>query len=148
MPKLTPMQKRFCDAYIKERTGTAAAIAAGYSKKTAKEIASQNLTKPKIQAYLAKRMKRHERPTIASQEEVLETLTAIMRQQKYDSVVIRTAKGYVIVAVPNKVSDAYKAADALARRYGLYVPEQKDEETKTSGIVEIPAVMEAQDGAE
>ena len=35
--KLTEKQKRFCEEYIIDWNGTRAAIAAGYSKKTAKE---------------------------------------------------------------------------------------------------------------
>lgn len=56
--KLTLKQKLFCDWYIKlggSRHGTQAAIKAGYSEKTAQEMASENLSKPMIQAYLEKR---------------------------------------------------------------------------------------------
>lgn len=49
---LTDKQKRFCEEYVIDWNGTRAAIASGYSKKTAKEIASENLTKPNIKAYI------------------------------------------------------------------------------------------------
>jgi phage terminase small subunit len=49
MKELTPKQKRFCQEYIIDFNGTQAAIRAGYSKKTAKELASQLLTKLNIQ---------------------------------------------------------------------------------------------------
>jgi phage terminase small subunit len=54
--KLTLKQKLFCDWYIKLANGTQAAIRAGYSEKTAQEIASENLSKPMIRAYIKKRM--------------------------------------------------------------------------------------------
>lgn len=47
--KLTPKQAMFCIEYLKDQNGTQAAIRAGYSKDTAAEIASQNLTKLNIQ---------------------------------------------------------------------------------------------------
>lgn len=50
--ELTPKQKIFCEEYIKDWNATRAAIAAGYSEKTAKEIGSQNLTKLHIQEYI------------------------------------------------------------------------------------------------
>lgn len=52
--KLTPKQKTFCEEYVKNGgNGTQAAITAGYSKKNANVIASENLTKPYISAYIA-----------------------------------------------------------------------------------------------
>lgn len=50
--ELTGKQKRFCEEYIFDFNGARAARAAGYSEDTAKEIASENLTKPNIQAYI------------------------------------------------------------------------------------------------
>lgn len=43
MIKLTTKQKRFADNYIKTGSATQSAIEAGYSKKTAPTIASENL---------------------------------------------------------------------------------------------------------
>lgn len=47
--KLTDKQRRFCEEYIIDFNATQAAIRAGYSKKTAQEIGSENLSKPIIQ---------------------------------------------------------------------------------------------------
>lgn len=49
---LTDKQRRFCEEYVIDWNGSRAAIAAGYSENTAKEIASENLTKPNIQEYI------------------------------------------------------------------------------------------------
>ena len=48
--KLTPKQERFCQEYIIDLNATQAAIRAGYSKKTAQAIATENLSKPLILA--------------------------------------------------------------------------------------------------
>ncbi len=48
MKKLTPKQDRFCNEYLVDLNYTQAAIRAGYSKKTAGSIGSENLKKPEI----------------------------------------------------------------------------------------------------
>lgn len=45
---LEPKQERFCQEYIADQNGTQAAIRAGYSKRSARSIAAENLTKPDI----------------------------------------------------------------------------------------------------
>ena len=45
---MTPKEIKFCQEYLIDLNGTQAAIRAGYSKRSAKEIASENLTKPII----------------------------------------------------------------------------------------------------
>lgn len=45
---LTPKQQRFVDEYLIDLNGAQAAIRAGYSADSAKEIAAENLTKPHI----------------------------------------------------------------------------------------------------
>jgi len=50
--KLTEKQKQFCHEYVIDFNGAQAAIRAGYSEDTAKEIASENLTKPNVNAYV------------------------------------------------------------------------------------------------
>lgn len=47
--KLTDKQERFCYEYCIDFNATQAAIRSGYSERTAKEIGSENLTKPNIQ---------------------------------------------------------------------------------------------------
>jgi phage terminase small subunit len=50
---LTPKQDKFARAYVKHGNGAKAARIAGYSVKADKETASENLTKPNIQARIA-----------------------------------------------------------------------------------------------
>lgn len=49
---LTAKQERFCQEYVIDWNGTRAAIAAGYSKKTAYSIAGENLKKPELADYI------------------------------------------------------------------------------------------------
>ena len=55
--ELTPKQERFVDEYLIDLNATRAAIRAGYSPDTARSIASENLTKPNIQAAVALRQR-------------------------------------------------------------------------------------------
>lgn len=50
--KLTVKEKKFCHQYIIDWNGARAAREAGYSEKTAREIAHDNLSKPHIQQYI------------------------------------------------------------------------------------------------
>ncbi len=56
MSKLTTKQEIFCKEYIIEFNATKSAIKAGYSEKTAQKQGSENLSKPLIQAELARLM--------------------------------------------------------------------------------------------
>jgi len=52
LEQLTEKQKKFCREYIYDWNGTRAAIAAGYSEKTAAITAHENIRKPNIQQYI------------------------------------------------------------------------------------------------
>jgi phage terminase small subunit len=55
MPNLTAKQAPFIDEYMVSLNGTQAAIRAGYSRKTARAIASESLRKPETAAETARR---------------------------------------------------------------------------------------------
>lgn len=74
---LTAKQQRFVDEYLKDLNATQAAIRAGYSKKTAAVIATENLRKPNIQAIVTKRMDARGQKAAITQEMVLERLWMI-----------------------------------------------------------------------
>ena len=54
---LTDLQQRFVDEYLVDLNGTQAAIRAGYSPDTARQMASENLSKPYIQIAIAEARK-------------------------------------------------------------------------------------------
>ena len=83
---MTEKQKLFCEEYLIDLNATQAALRAGYSEKTAYSIGNENLKKPEIQEYIQKRLKEKEDALIAKQDEVLKTLTAVMRREKPETV--------------------------------------------------------------
>ena len=102
-----------------------AAIRAGYSKKTAKVIANENLTKPNIKEYIAERMAEKEKELIADQDEVLKYLTSVLRGESLSTEIVVEGIGEgcsearTMTKQPSE-KDKLKAAELLGKRYGLY----------------------------
>lgn len=125
MAKLTAKQRRFCDEYLIDLNATQAAIRAGYSEKNARNIASENLAKPNIKAYIDERMAEKESQLIATQDEVLKYLTSVLRgeSQSTEIVVEGTGDGCSEARTLKKEpseKDRLRAAELLGKRYGLY----------------------------
>jgi phage terminase small subunit len=73
MAKLTAKQQRFVDEYLIDLNATQAAIRAGYSVQTAKEIAAQNLSKLNISEEISRKMaERSKRTGVTADRIVLE----------------------------------------------------------------------------
>jgi phage terminase small subunit len=117
--QLTAKQQRFVDEYLVDLNATQAAIRAGYSKKTARQIAKENLTKPYIKAYIDQQLKKLEDERIAEAKEVLQYLTAVMRGETEEEIVGFTEFGVERVRKMPYIKDRVKAAELLAKRYGL-----------------------------
>lgn len=77
MQKLTEKQKRFCEEYLIDLNATQAAVKAGYSEKTARVVAAQNLSKLNIQVYLQQLMQERSQRTKITADMVLSELAAI-----------------------------------------------------------------------
>lgn len=75
--KLTNKQARFVEEYLIDLNATQAAIRAGYSKKTAKDIACENLAKPNISEAIAKAQEKRSKRTEVTQDRVLQELAKI-----------------------------------------------------------------------
>lgn len=138
---LTEKQKRFCDEYLIDLNATQAAIRAGYSPKGMNKRVSRMMANDGIQKYIKERMDEKEDELIADQDEVLKYLTATMRREKKECVVVtikekksmyvpdekgtmrkQTVEKEVpkIIEIPAKLSDANKAAELLGKRYALF----------------------------
>ena len=77
--ELTPKQKAFADYYLETGNATEAAKRAGYSENSAKQIGTENLTKPSISQYIAERQRQVEDKRIADISEVLQFFNSLMR---------------------------------------------------------------------
>ena len=71
MAKLTKKQKMFVEEYLIDLNATQAAIRAGYSVSSARDIGCENLTKPNIQNAIATAMADRSRRTGINQDRVI-----------------------------------------------------------------------------
>ena len=72
-------QRLFCEHYARDPNGTRAAVAAGYSEKTARQIASDLLTKFDIREYIDQLCRELDSELIADAREIQTTWTEILR---------------------------------------------------------------------
>lgn len=79
---LSPKQKKFVQSYM--GNATEAAIAAGYSKKTARFMGAENLTKPNIKKAIEQRETKETNKLIATREQRQEFWTKIMYDDQAD----------------------------------------------------------------
>lgn len=119
--RMTEKQKRFCDFYIETGNATQAAIKAGYSEKTAKQIGQENLTKPDLRAYIDERLAELKNERTADAQEVLEYLTAVMRGEYKEATLIGVGEGaQAVVDIDVGAKDRLKAAELLGKRHALF----------------------------
>lgn len=121
MTKMTLKQQRFADEYIITGNATQSAVKAGYSQKYANTNASKLLQNTTIKDYIDERLAKLESEKIATQEEVLQYLTSVMRGEKTEPLLVLDGEGTqkVIQAVPN-VQSRTRAAELLGKRYGTF----------------------------
>lgn len=128
MPKLTAKQKKFVDEYLKTDNATQSAINAGYSKKTAGGTAYENLKKPHIRHAIAEKQRvlaKKSEGKIATPEEVLEFMTAVMRGEIDEQLVVVEGKGNgysKAKRMKKKLTgkDRIKAGEIMAKNYGMF----------------------------
>lgn len=138
--KLNARQKAFCEYYVACGNATEAAIKAGYSKRTAKSIGQRLLTFVDIKKYIDELMQKLESERIASAEEVLQNLTAMMRGEIQEEVVVVEGEGDGVSSarvIKKQVSakERIKAAELLGKRHALFTDKTKIEGTLPVMIV-------------
>lgn len=133
---MTPKQERFVEEYLVDLNATQAAIRAGYSEQTARQIGAQNLSKLVIQqAIEAARNKRSERVEL-TQDEVVRDLrelrdicmgrkpvriTEVVKNAQLGEVTSREVEVYAL-----EPTGAGKALDLLGKHLGMFVDKVED----------------------
>lgn len=116
---LTPKQKRFVAEYLVDLNATAAAIRAGYSKKTAEVIGYENLRKPQIAQAVRLEMDNRQKRTEVTQDYVIGKLREITDKDASDA-----------QDSDLKYSSKIKALELLGKHLGAWEPKDdgpKDE---------------------
>lgn len=77
MTKLTKKQKLFVEEYLIDLNATQAAIRAGYSTQTARDIGCENLTKPNIKEAIDKELAERSKRTGINADRIIQELAKI-----------------------------------------------------------------------
>ena len=134
---MTERQKIFADHYIISLNATESYKKA-YPKikniKTAEVNGSKLLRNTKVKAYIDERLEKLKSERVADQQEVLEFLTAVMRGEVTEPLLVLDGEGYqrIVDAKPSVATRRASAVD-LGKRYGLFV----DRQEITQRVVEI-----------
>lgn len=143
MKSLTVKQRRFVDAYIETGNAAEAARRAGYKSRNADVMGRENLRKPTVRKVLEARLKELEDAQIADAKEVMQFLTASMRGETQEEVVVveGDGKGYSSARIIKKqllAHDRLDAAKQLAKRFGL-------DSAAIDNVDEGPVILEGGD---
>ena len=136
--KLTERQRRFVEAFIETGNGSEAARRAGYKGKNLNRIATENLSKLVIQKAIEERMKEIESLKTATAEEVIQFLSASMRGEVKEEVIITEGTG-IGMSKPRKLTkqisarDRIKAAELLLKRYPMK-PEAEEQQLRIAKL--------------
>lgn len=144
--KLNARQKAFCEYYVACGNATEAAKKAGYSEKTAYSMGNENLKKPELKKYIDKMLKELEEKRMASAEEVIKFLTASMRGEIEEEVIVVEGQGDGFSEARKEkkqlsAKDRIKAAELLGKRHMLWTDKAKIEGT-------IPVMIVGEDELE
>lgn len=81
---LTSKQKTFADEFLKCGNATEAAKRAGYSEQSARQIGTENLSKPSISSYIQERQKQIDDERIADIAEIQRFYSSVLRGEVKD----------------------------------------------------------------
>ena len=143
MAKLTAKQQCFIDEYLIDLNATQAAIRAGYSPHSAKDIAAENLSKPHIRACIDAAMAQRSKRTGVNQDRIIRELarvaflnapnvvntkdaTVLENASEDDTAAIASVKvkqtfgDFESIEREIKFADKLKAIELLGRHLGMF----------------------------
>ena len=149
MAKLTDKQDAFCREYIVDLNATQAAIRAGYSEKTATKIASENLTKPDIQAVISQLVDARNKRVDINADWVLISAKRVfdrcmqdeaVTDRNGDPVMCKTEAGDLAAAYQFNASGANKALETIGKHvrinaFGTLPDIEKPSDRKSFNVV-------------
>lgn len=115
-PKLTPKQELFCLEYLKDLNATQAAIRAGYSKKTAKEIGYEHLTKPHIETHLQSLNEKRFKKVEKEGQVVIDELLTLATSDLQNYVDVAEGGGITVKTFEDMPKGASKALSSITEK--------------------------------
>ena len=139
---MTGKQARFVAEYLISGNATEAARLAGYSSRCANRQGFKLMSNPEIRAEIDARLKILADERLATTQEVMETLTRILRRQEQDTVVCANGK---VVTIPTPIAHTLRAAYLLLKVHGAF---RERVEVQTSGAELFMKTLESIDAEE
>lgn len=148
MANLTPKQQRFVEEYLIDLNATQAAIRAGYSEKTARDIGCENLAKPNIAKAIEEAQKKVSERTGITQDYVLSNIQKViercMQQEAVQArdgspLLVEGPEGDLACLFEFKETGALKGLELLGKHLGLFV--DKVQHTGANGKDLMPPVF-------
>ncbi len=165
--KLNAGQLRFCQEYVIDLNGSAAAVRAGYSEKSSRELASKLLTKANIKKKIQDLQDKLAEKTGVSAEEIINELkkcgfsniqdyikggnlvvdlSKIPREQAAaveaikieETITMVNDKPVTRVKTTFKMVDKISALEKLGRHAGIFEKDNKQKESRINLINDIP----------
>lgn len=126
---VTPRQEKFCIEYLKDLSGTRAAIRAGYKESSARYIASRLLATEEVQDKIASIRKFIFKKDIMQAEEVEYLLSKAARGELDEKVLVSEDVDGVpvhkLLDKPISARDRLKALELMGRRNGIFTDKVK-----------------------
>lgn len=119
--KLTAKQKRFVQEYLIDLNATQAAIRAGYSKNSARQVGTENLSKPSIKQAIDERLKQIDEEKTADAKEIREFWTRVMRGEEKDTVLRYDNEGHQVeTEIDVSMKDRIRASELMGKSYAMF----------------------------
>lgn len=129
---LTTKQRLFIEAYLENPNASQAALAAGYSPKTAPFIGAENLKKPQIVEMLKSRVEK----AVMSANDVLTELSDIAKADWREFLQIKRDKDGNLIDASIILKDKIKALELVGKYHKLFT--EKTELTgKDGGTIDV-----------
>jgi len=126
---LTAKQERFVAEYLIDLNATQAAVRAGYSEKTARQVGAENLSKPDISAAIAEAQAKRSERTEITQDYVLSSIAETMERckqaravldRKGQPVLVGTPTGGLAPAYAFDAGNVLRGAELLGKHLGMF----------------------------
>ena len=165
MAKLTEKQKRFVEEYLIDLNATQAAIRAGYSPLSARQVGTENLSKPSIRTCIDEEIAARSKRTGVNQDRVIRELARIAFVNANDVINIEeatlkedateddtaTIASVKVKTIPTKdgegvereirLADKLKALELLGKHLGMF-KEKVEVDTNVNVTSKLDSILE------